>query len=247
VQELLAAAGYQTACVSALPGMKPWFNRGWKENIPPAKTGRYMQMVTAESINGAAIPWLQERKPDDPFFLFLHYWDVHTPYFAPMEYRNRFYSGDPGSPDLTSFLPFYNDPFAEWWLRATDDKGEFTGWIARLAKEAGVEKLTDAEYIVAQYDAELLYLDDYIIELLDVIKSAGLEEDTFIMFMSDHGEEMYEHGIFFDHHGLYDSNIYTPLFAKLPGQTEGRRVSQHVRHQDIAVTLLDLAGLTVPV
>jgi arylsulfatase A-like enzyme len=244
--ELLADAGYHTACVSSLPRMKPWFKRGWKEDIPPSKIGRYIQMVTAESINNAAVPWLRSRKPDGRFFLFLHYWDVHTPYLAPIEYRNRFYTGNPGDPNLTSFLAFEKDPFAEWWLRAKDEQGSLTGWIARLAKDAGVERITDAEYIVAQYDAELAYLDDHMVEIFDVLKETGLEEDTFVMFMADHGEEMYEHGIFFDHHGLYDPNIYTPLFARLPGQTGGRHVSHHVRHQDIAVTLLELAGAKTP-
>ena len=56
----------------------------------------------------------------------------------------------------------------------------------------------------------------YIGKLLNAISETGLDDDTFIMFMSDHGEEMYEHGIFFDHHGLYDANIHTPLIAKLP-------------------------------
>ena len=249
VQELLSAAGYDTACVSALPRMKPWFKRGWKEDIPALRTVEYMQTVTADAINGAAIPWLRKRKPGSDFFLFLHYWDVHTPYLPPSEYRNRFYSGNPGDPNLTSLEPFEKQAFAEWWLRQSYNKEsgkQMTGWIARLANDAGIEKISDAEYIVAQYDAELLYLDDQIVDLLDVIKDTGLEEDTFIMFMSDHGEEMYEHDIFFDHHGLYDPNVHTPLFAKLPARAAGRRVPHHVRHEDIAVTLLDLAGVEVP-
>jgi len=121
-----------------------------------------------------------------------------------------------------------------------------TGWIARLAKEAGVEKITDAEYLVAQYDAELLYLDEKLTEIFDVLKKTGLDEDTLIMIMSDHGEEMYEHKIFFDHHGLYDSNLHTPMIAKLPGQVEGKRISHHIRHKDIAVTMLDLVNVDIP-
>ena len=59
-------------------------------------------------------------------------------------------------------------------------------------------------------------------------------------------EEMYEHGIFFDHHGLYEPNIHTPLLIKIPGQSEERRVTEHVRHQDIAATILDIAGIEIP-
>lgn len=244
--ELLQDAGYYTACVSDLPGMKPWFNRGWNENIPPIETEKYVRLSSAESINNAAIPWLKKRKPGNRFFLFLHYWDMHVPYFVPMEYRSMFYDGNPGDPNLKSMMLFEKDPFSEWWLRVKEEKSSLNGWIAKLARQAGVDKITDAEYIVAQYDAGLFYLDEHIAELLDVLRETSLEEETFIMMMSDHGEEMYEHGIFFDHHGLYDSNIHTPLIAKLTGQTKGQRVLHHVRHVDIAPTILDLAGVTPP-
>ena len=244
--EILSDAGYHTACISDLPWMKPWFKRGWKERIPSVEAGEHAHLSTAEGINSMAIPWLLNRRQSEKFFLFLHYWDMHIPYFVPKEYRRKFYSGNPGDPNLKSFLPFEKDPFSEWWLRAKDEKGSFTGWIAQLAIEAGVEKITDAEYIVAQYDAELAYLDDQIIEVLDLLDYTGLGEDTFLIFMSDHGEEMYEHGIFFDHHGLYDSNIHTLLIAKLPDQTKGNRISHHIRHVDISSTILDIAGIETP-
>lgn len=242
--EILSSAGYYTACVSDLHGMKPWFKRGWKEIIPPVETGPYEHVLTADAINSVAIPWIKNHPRK--FFLFLHYWDMHIPYFVPKKYKNLFYKGDPANPDIKSFLPFYDDPFSEWWFKKDGETGQITGWIAKLAEEAGVERITDAEYIVAQYDAELVYLDEHLSHLFDAIGESNLDEDTAIFIFSDHGEEMYEHGIFFDHHGLYDSNIHIPLIIKVPGQSEGGRVIHHVRHQDLAVTALDLVGLDVP-
>ncbi|HGJ66063.1 TPA: sulfatase, partial [bacterium] len=241
--EILNENGYKTACISDLTVIKSWFKRGWKEIIPPIETGPYNHVLNADGINKVAIPWLKQQ--NQKFFLFLHYWDVHIPYFAPIEYRNKFYSGNPGDPNLKSMLPFDDNPFSEWWLKARDENGSMTGWIDRLAKEAGVEKITDAEYIVAQYDTEIFYLDEKIKELFDTIQETGLEDNTLIVIMSDHGEEMYEHGIFFDHHGLYDSNLHTPLIVKIPCQTKGQRIPYHVRHQDIAVTILDFSGIDV--
>jgi len=246
IPEILRDAGYHTACLSDLFGMKPWFKKGWNEYIPPVETGPYRNVLNAEGVNRAAMAWLNKQKPKSDFFLFIHYWDTHIPYFTPEEYRRKFYSGNPGDSGLTSFLPFEDDPFAEWWLREKDKDGKPTGWIAQLAIESGVERITDAEFVVAQYDSEVLYLDEHISELLGTIEDMGIKDNTFIMFMSDHGEEMYEHGVFFDHHGLYDSNLHTPLIAKLPCQCERRRVVHHVRHHDIAPTLLDLAGIAVP-
>lgn len=74
MQELLSDVGYHTACISALFGMKPWFKRGWNEELQPTEIpDNYAQMVTVEAINRTAIPWLQSRKPGEKFFLFLHY------------------------------------------------------------------------------------------------------------------------------------------------------------------------------
>jgi arylsulfatase len=246
IQEILSAHGYHTACVSALPAMREYFKKGWKEVIEVAHGGRYMQVVTAEQINCSVIPWLQKRRFRESFFLFLHYWDTHTPYLVSEDLRNRFYRGNPGDPDLSSFLPFEKQPFAVWWLKEKGEAGSLTGWITQLTREAGVDRITDAEYLVSQYDSELYYLDVNLAALFDVLREAGIEDNTSVLIMSDHGEEMYEHGIFFDHHGLYEANIHCPLIAKLPNQERGLRIKDPVRHEDIATTILELADIDIP-
>ena len=107
--------------------------------------------------------------------------------------------------------------------------------------------VTDAEYIVAMYDSEIRYVDDGVQELLDALEQLDLADDTLVVIFSDHGEMMYKHGIYFDHHGLYDADIHVPLIIRPVGDSiKGLRVPHLVQHIDIAPTILDLAGIPVP-
>ena len=247
--ELLKAEGYETCCVSTLPRMKPWFGRGWDEKRDPSRRTRYIQMVPADAINVDGLDWIKNRSPNGKWFLFLHYWDVHTPYMAPPGYRHRFYAGNPGDTTHHSMDEFYTQPFAQWWASsASDGIGEvFEGWITRLAQEAEVEKITDAEFLVSQYDSELAFLDDQLRALFGELGTLGALDDTAVVFFADHGEEMYEHGIYFDHHGLYEGNIRVPLIMRLPGsRKQPATIAEEVVHADISPTILDLADADIP-
>lgn len=107
--------------------------------------------------------------------------------------------------------------------------------------------VTDADYVTALYDREIRYLDDGIGELVASLDDMGLSGNTLLLFTADHGESMTEHGIYFDHHGLYDSTIHIPLIARWPGRIPaGLRVPHLMQVSDIAPTLLDAADLPCP-
>jgi len=107
--------------------------------------------------------------------------------------------------------------------------------------------VTDAEYIVAMYDGEVRYVDDGVSQLLEALEEAGVAEDTLVLLTADHGESMYQHDIFFDHHGLYECNVRVPLIIRWPGRAPaGRRVPHLVQNQDLAPTLLGAVGASTP-
>jgi arylsulfatase A-like enzyme len=107
--------------------------------------------------------------------------------------------------------------------------------------------ITDPNYVTALYDQEIRYLDDHLTELLDTVDDLGLTDNTLVMLVADHGESMTEHGIFFEHHGLYDCVLHVPLIVRLPGiVSKGLRLPQTFQMQDIAPTILDAAGMTIP-
>ena len=94
------------------------------------------------------------------------------------------------------------------------------------------------------YDGEIAYADELVGRLLDGLQAAGLYDRAIIALTSDHGEGLRDHGE--DEHGifLYREAVHVPLVLRLPrGLRAGARVRGTVAQDDIAPTLLDLAGI----
>jgi arylsulfatase A-like enzyme len=229
--EVLLGAGYTTCAVDNLMRERMWFGRGFEYYVDPSLRRVLHLGVTAEELNRRAIPWLRAHS-GEPFFLFIHYWDPHTPYLPPEQDRG-FYRGDPTDPS--------NASLEEWWRHPM-------GVLARdtwLQTPAG--RITDVEYVVALYDGEIRHVDRGIAELVQAVDELGLAERTLVAVTADHGESMNEHGIFFEHHGLYESTVRVPFIARWPGRIPaGARRTQLLQHHDLAPTLLEAAGLRTP-
>lgn len=223
--ELLQLSGLTTCAVDNLYDIKPWLARGYEFYINPSFRHKLRLLVSCEEINARAVPWIESHSSEQ-FFLFLHYWEPHTPYLPPERYRT-FYPSDrnPFGSEHTSFEPIKRQPF---WDMFKDL------WFNKLGP------VTDAEYVASLYDAEIRHVDDGINEIVQTIERCGLSENTLIVLTGDHGESMYQHDIFFDHHGLYDDTIHVPLIMSMPGTIKAGTVrTGMVQHMDIAPTLLD--------
>lgn len=230
--ELLQSAGYTTAAVDNLFDMKPWFARGFEFYINPSFRHKLRLLVSCEEINARAVPWIREHA-GEKFFLFLHYWEPHTPYLPPERYRT-FYpqDRDPFAPEHNSFAPIRRQFF---WEMFRDT------WFHRLGP------VTDAEYVASLYDAEIRHVDDGIAELLQTLDTLGLSEETLVLLTGDHGESLYSHDIYFDHHGLYEDVIHVPLLLRCPQAVPaGQAQRPLIQHPDIAPTLLEAAGVRIP-
>jgi arylsulfatase A-like enzyme len=230
--ELLAARGVFTAAVDNLGR---WFSRGfelsrsysWEK--PPRGGWR-----KAEAVNNEALPALEACAASGrPFFLFVHYWDPHTPYLPPPPFDRRFYQGDERDPANRSMEPVFGfEPFRAY----------FEQWLPGV---------TDIRFPIAQYDAEIAYADAAVGRLLGRLDELGLREQTLVVVLADHGEIMDEHVGYFDHHGLYEGNVRVPCLLSWPGQgagaagrvPPGRRLGGTVRMLDVAPTVLDAFGL----
>jgi arylsulfatase A-like enzyme len=231
--ELLAQNGVTTAAVSTLYTMRRWFARGFEYNMNPAAGNRRkLQQVDAEEINAFAIPWIEEHK-DEPFFLFLHYWDPHGLYIPPEKYRGLFYDGDPYDPDNHSLDYLKSHPVWAFTKAQVDSIGE---------------NITDLEYVISQYDAEIRYVDDQVQLVFDTLDRLGLSDDTLIILTSDHGESMGEHNFYFDHFEVYDTTIHVPLIMKHPQVLpKGKRVDELIQSTvSIAPTVLNHCGFEPP-
>jgi arylsulfatase A-like enzyme len=223
--ELLQEQGYYTA---AADNLGRWFARGFAHIEPYSwdysqkhslRKGEAVMEASLKVLNAAAAQ-------DKPFFLFLHFWDPHTPYLPPTPFHRMFYEGDERDPDNTSMDALWDfEPF----------RGYFAEWMPDV---------TDIEFPKAQYDAEIAYMDACFAHVLTRLDELGLTEDTLVALTADHGEELDEHGHWFDHHGLYDTNIHIPLIMRCPPLLPaGKRLGGLTRMFDVAPTILDLLGL----
>jgi arylsulfatase A-like enzyme len=241
---IIAEAGFTTCAVDNLgPLMKPWFFRGYEFYINPSLQTPSAHKVNCETINSRALPWL-EQHARERFLMFVHYWEPHTPYLPPKQYRGMFYEGDPFDPNNTTLEPMKRQPWWDWWGYGANPGS----WFRELSKqEFGGREITDAEYIRSLYDGEVRYVDDHIVQLLGALDRLGIADDTLVLITSDHGEMMYHHDIFFDHHGLYDPVINSPLIIRWPaGLPSGVQIEPLVEHVDLAPTILAAAGIPIP-
>ncbi len=173
--------------------------------------------------------WL-DRYSEEPFFLFVHGYEVHTPYAPPAEFR-RF--GDPE----------YEGPFAE----SFGLPGRIDTDMLLVNGDGAEERVADRAQVMALYDSEILAVDHEVGLLLEQVRSLGLDENTVIVLLADHGEEFGEHGGFGIHgHTLFDEQLLVPLIVRGPGIPSGRVVKDEVALYDILSTMGDLFSIDVP-
>jgi arylsulfatase A-like enzyme len=225
--EILGSAGYNTTCVGFSGNAS---SRGFDQYLDYPGWGSWAEgrSPKAENLNEVALPELNRlAAADAPFFLFLRHMDPHAPYLPPAPFERMFYSGDEFDPSnksmepVMAFAPF-RDFFAQWM-------------------PPGVR---DADYVVAQYDGAVAYMDAAIQRILTRIDELNLADDTLVVINGDHGETLYDHECWFDHHGMYENTLHVPLIIRLPGKLPaGKRVAGKNLHQDLVPTLMQLMGI----
>ncbi|MBP1993337.1 sulfatase family protein [Paenibacillus eucommiae] len=227
---MLRKAGFTTAAVDNLYQLKEWFARGYRYYMNSSGEKRW---IDGRTVNDLAMPWLKEHK-DENFFLFLHYWDTHTPYLPPEDYVSRFYESgrDPYDSRHTSMEAAYNHLAYPFFKHHHYDL---------------VEGVTDSAYYDALYDAEIRYLDDRLQELDEHLEQIGIREETLVILFGDHGESLTEHDIYWDHCGLYEPTVHVPIIMRWPGRmSAGRRVQGLVQQVDLLPTILEAVRQEAP-
>ena len=105
-------------------------------------------------------------------------------------------------------------------------------------------RVRDRHYVDAQYDGAVAYMDASIQRILTRVEELGLSDNTLIVINGDHGETLYEHECWYDHHGMYENTLYVPLIIRLPGKLPaGQRVAGTTLHQDLVPTVLKLLNI----
>ena len=95
----------------------------------------------------------------------------------------------------------------------------------------------------ASYWAMCDLIDAQVGRMLDALDATGQREDTVVVFTSDHGEMLGDHGIYLKGPYFYEPAVHVPLVVSWPGQIPAARRRAMVELVDLAQTLLDLAGI----
>jgi arylsulfatase A-like enzyme len=198
-----------------------FFSLKWRDKIFHTDGER-----RAEEVNADAINWLAQHK-EEPFFLFLNYFDAHDPYTLGQRYRGLFTKEKRPYDEINDMI-FTISNVGQ--LRFTDIK------VAEDTKA----------YLNALHDMEIRYLDHYVGLLLTELRRMEVLDDSIVIITSDHGEEFFDHGGILHMQTLYQEMLHVPLMIHYPESFSGKRVSERVGIIDLYRTILDLLDIEVP-
>lgn len=209
--EVFRNAGYKTCAVITNPHLREMmgFGQGFSKYIylrhnPPAR-----------DVNREVLRVMSSFR-DRPFFLYIHYMDVHSPYKPPPRYRDMF------AGFLVESSPIHeNGPYDE-----------------KIQPH-------QVAYTEAVYDGQVRYFDDRFKKFIKKLKKRGALQNTMVIVTSDHGDEFYEHGGFGHGYTCYEEMLRVPLTMVWPGVLpEGLEVEKTVVQTDLLSTLAFLAGIS---
>ena len=248
LSQLLGKAGMATAvdnsnCWSLWDNV----NRGWDEisfynsfaNVPGHSPLDAVHL-TAPETTAWAQRWLTQHR-SGRFFLWVHYMEPHGPYNPPPDY-DRF-STPEDFPDVkvADNYPVAKDYLPQWKGLFDQSVQFFT--FCRLGNASAIRRLKEL------YAAKILYMDTYVGKLLATIRKLGLEKDTVVILVSDHGQLLFSHPRDYnteDHRSVYNADLHVPLMFWGAGIPAGKRVSALAGQYDILPTILALEKLPVP-
>lgn len=174
----------------------------------------YMSNVAdsyADELTHGVQKWLRDRK-EKPFFLFLHYFDVHNNYVPP-------------------------EPFGKAFRNKQDSgvNGDIVPYLSKINLEIDKNLLDGLKDL---YDGEVEWVDYNIGKFLDTLEELQLDKKTLIILTSDHGDEFLEHGHLGHRRNLYQTTMHVPLIIKLPGKNSKEINETLVSPIDIMPTIL---------
>jgi arylsulfatase A-like enzyme len=236
----MRAKGYQTIAVVANPATNAhhwlWQDFDRYQLIDGAAWGPYGRFAQSPLFRDAAARWIDglvEKRPVDstaqvvhyarmllkahtrqPFFLWVHFMDPHSPYDPPPESRvtHERWSMFPPTPEEQQAEP-------DWPFDMTD---------------------SEKQYALDQYRAEIAYIDSSVGSILDALEAKA--DSTYVSFFSDHGEEFWEHGRWGHGQTLFEEQVRVPFILAGPRVGQGR-ITTALSAIDFAPTIADLLDL----
>jgi choline-sulfatase len=159
---------------------------------------------------------------DEPFLLMVSFYEPHSPFHFPIEFRGRH---DPAQFAVPELCP--------------DDEGQIPACFRGLSRE-------EKQGIIAAYYTSVEFLDKNVGRVLDELAKSGHADDTLVIYTGDHGYMLGQHGRF-EKHCCFEPAVRAPLVMRLPGRVRAGITSPAlVELIDIVPTVLELCGVSVP-
>ncbi|SDE20488.1 Arylsulfatase A [Paenibacillus sp. UNCCL117] len=219
------------------------FYAGFNEII---NTGKYGN-ESAEHVTPVALDWIDRHAKKDDWFLYINYWDPHTPYRAPMEFGN----------------PFEHEPLPEWLTEEVLEqhkqmvgshsaqelvidfqKKAYTNRTSpSLPRQIGeIQTMDDLRSMIDGYDCGIRYMDEHLGRLFAALTEQGVMDDLIVIISADHGENMGQLGIYGEHATADQGTCRLPMIIRWPGMKQGIVDEGLHYHVDLLPTLADMLG-----
>lgn len=194
-----------------------------------------------------ALRWLHKRDESKPFCLWLSLPDPHHPFDCP-EPWSRLHDRD--EVDLPAHRTKDLDR-RPWWHRASlEGEPQLDDPLFKKFRKQGTripdqsdEQLRD---MTANYYGMISLIDHNVGRVMAALADEGLAEDTIVIYTSDHGDYMGDHGLYLKGPILYDSLLNVGMIARGPGIAPGSTVTDVATTLDLAATFCDYAGTRMP-
>jgi arylsulfatase A-like enzyme len=228
--EILREAGYLTVGVVSGPYVSraPGMSQGYDLFDESQAVGH--RTISSAEVTDRTIRFLRAHR-DEPLFVFAHYFDPHWVYRDQDDYH--FADGYGG--DLTDASQHLT-------------QNEFRAHMSASRPDRGVRGLTSGElqYLRNLYDEEIAFTDAQIGRLLRYVREAGLEEESLIVVVGDHGDEFLERGDLWHGKTVYQELVHVPMAIRHP-ESRGRTVvGQPVETRALFTTILEFLGVPGP-
>lgn len=229
----LKAEGYATAAIVSASSLHSslGLDRGFDlYDEAFNRTELDQEQRPASATTKVALTWLHAQQANNPFFLWVHYFDPHYPYSPPSAWD-------------THFAPEY-DGIANGSIEFLSSIGGVRGFQKIQIMPADLAK------VISLYDGEIAFLDEQLSPLIDALNQPSHRRNTSIIVVADHGESLTEHNYFFDHgEFVYQPSMRVPLIIRPSSANSMPQVNviaEAVQTTDIFATALNFLGLKTP-
>ncbi len=218
--EILKNENYTTAAFTGgiILSSRYGFNQGFEiydDGIPGDRTRQEIASYIDKLLN-----WLESVR-NKKFFLFIHTYDVHSPYNPPSPYFNLYTNGYSQRKSLTTS----------------------GGIIANFKIDASRLTSQEIDYIIGVYDGSINYVDYQLGRIFEKLNQLGIDDNTIVIATADHGEAFREHGKLGHCGKPYIEEVHIPLIMRGPGIPKNRIYEDFVQHIDLVPTILEILNI----